>query len=109
MKANEPQSKRVKQVEKAKRSQELLDLGSVLSHPEGRRLLWRILEECKTFSSVMTGNSWTHYYAGKQDLGHYLMSEITEANEDALFVMMKENKIKGENNNVGQSRSAAPR
>ena len=88
------------------RAEEIRDLRKVLDTTFGRKVLWRLLEECKTFSTVMTGNSWTHYNAGKQDLGHFLMSEIVEADEEYLFKMMKENKVKGETN-VRKSRPSS--
>lgn len=80
--------------EKRIRDRELNDLTIVLNTAEGRRVVWRIMEECKIFNSIMSGNSWTHYNAGKQDLGHFIMSEIVDANEELLFLMMKENKKK---------------
>jgi len=86
-----------KQERKAKdiRRQELNDIRTVLSNASGRRLLWRLLEECKTFAAVFKDNpSYMSYLSGKQDLGHFLMSEITEADENLLLKMMKDNSKK---------------
>lgn len=80
---------------KEKRRQELNDLRTVLGNESGRRLVWRLLEECKTFGSVWENSAKIHYNAGRQDLGHFIMAEIVEADENLLFKLMKENK-KGE-------------
>ena len=77
------------------RDRELNDIRVVLSTVEGRRFAWRLLGECKTFASVWEASAKIHYNAGRQDLGHFIMSEVTDANVDLLFKMMTENK-KGE-------------
>ena len=88
------------QVEKAAkkvglaRENELADLKAVLAMPQGRRLLWRLLTHCSVFESIWHPSALIHANAGRQDVGHFIMAEITEANEDALFQMMKENKEK---------------
>ena len=82
-----------KKQQEFERNEELRDMKKVLSTVEGRRVLWRFLVQCRTFSSIMTGNSMTYYNSGQQDLGHYLMAEIGESDEDALFLMMKEIKL----------------
>lgn len=96
--ANAASEKQIKKAEvkgKDKRRQELSDIRTVLSSAPGRRLLWRVMEQCGTFSSIWEASAKIHYNAGKQDLGHFIMAEIVEADENLLFKMMKENK--GEN------------
>lgn len=90
--ADEKQVNKAKFIEKERRRREVLDLAHVLSQPEGRRLLWRILGKCKTFESVYADSGLVYYNAGKQDLGHYILSEIVECDEELLFQMMRENK-----------------
>jgi hypothetical protein len=80
-----------------RRERELNDLRSVLALPSGRRFLWRLMGHCKTFGSIWEQSARIHYNSGQQDIGHYVMAEITEAGEEFLFQMMKENK---ENLNV---------
>lgn len=99
-------AKKAKKEAKHKRFRELEDLKKVLSSRSGRNVLWKILGECGTFRSVMTGSSYTFFNAGKQDLGHYLMAEIEQADQDALFEMMKENKQQGEDSNVRREHRA---
>lgn len=86
------------QVEKAnkekklRREKELKDIKAILSMKEGKRFMWRLLAHCKTFESIWTPSAQIHYQAGQQDVGHFLMSEIEEADENLLFEMMKDNK-----------------
>lgn len=85
------QIKNAKKKEKITRENELDDIRVVLSSPEGKRFLWRILAKCKTFESIFEQSAKIHYNAGQQDVGHFLMSEIIEADEEILFRMMNEN------------------
>lgn len=66
------------------------DMRFVLAQPQGRRVFWRLLEKCRVFNSIHETSSLIHYNAGQQDLGHYIMAEIARADEDKLFLMMKE-------------------
>lgn len=74
------------------RKKELDDLRAILSIKEGRRFLWRLLTHCKVFESIWRQSAEIHYLSGKQDTGHFLMSEITEAGEELFFTMMREAK-----------------
>ena len=84
-------------MERSKRNVELEDLRAVLNTPQGRSVLWRILSKCKTFNTIWHASSLIHYNAGQQDIGHWLMAEISETGEESLMVLMKEN-YKGELN-----------
>ena len=90
--ADEQQVKDAEGKVKRGRDRELDDLNYVLQSVQGRRFIWRMLSECKTFASIWDQSSRIHYSAGKQDVGHWLMAEITDADEMALFKMMKESK-----------------
>lgn len=78
------------------RAQELEDFRTILKTTEGRRFIWRLLSHCKVFGSIWSPSASIHYLAGKQDVGHFVLSEITEADENFLLKMMKE--AKGANN-----------
>lgn len=80
------------------RERELADLGFVMSTPQGRRVMWKLLSFCKTFNSVWEASAKIHYNSGQQDVGHFLMAEIMASNEDAYLQMAKE--AKKENTNV---------
>lgn len=80
---------------KEERRRELTDIGTVLSNASGRRFVWRVLEKCGAFSSTFSKEQLTMaYLSGKQDLGHFIMSEIVASDENLLFKLMKENKTK---------------
>lgn len=77
---------------KRKTLSEREDFRYILKSPQGRRVLWRILGHCKVFESIYHGSSLIHYNAGKQDVGHFLLSEIINTDEMALIKMMQESK-----------------
>lgn len=91
------------QVENAKKSQgfkrddELNDIRMVLNTQAGRRFVWRILEKCGVHRSIWSQSALIHYNSGQQDLGHYIESEIVEADENLLFLMMTENRRRKKN------------
>lgn len=80
--------------DKERRLEERLsaDLRAVLSTTSGRRVMWRLLEECKTFESIWEPSAKIHYLAGRQDLGHFILAIIEKASVESLFQMMKEKK-----------------
>lgn len=89
--ADESQVEKAKKKEQFNRDHELNDIRSVLSTEEGKRFVWRLLSKCKTFGSVWESSAKIHYNSGQQDLGHFIMAEIIEADEQLLFSMMKKN------------------
>lgn len=68
------------------------DLRKTLSTIEGRRFVWKVLSHTKTFNSIWEQSAKIHYNAGQQDVGHYIMTLIEDADTDALFTMMREAK-----------------
>lgn len=84
----------VKQKAKDIRKQELDDIRTVMSNASGRRLMWRLLEKCGTFRSTFNPSNQLSmaYLSGQQDLGHFLMAEIVQADENLLLRIMKDNK-----------------
>lgn len=96
--SDEKQVKRSSAMEKIGRDQELDDVKAVMGTECGRRFVWRLLEKCETFGSVARPNYGdTYYVSGKQDVGHYVMAEIAEADEMVLGKLMIENFNKGAN------------
>lgn len=90
--ADEKTVKRAERKEKDLRLQQLNDIRTVLNNASGRRFVWRLLEKCKVFGSVYSKDqSMVYFNAGQQDLGHFLMAEITEADQHLLIKMMKDN------------------
>lgn len=88
---NKEQIKKAMNKEEMSREVELSDLAFVLSRPEGRRVLWRLMGYCGVFTSVKDpSGSMTYYNAGQQDVGHFIQAEIMEAKADAYIQMIIE-------------------
>ena len=88
-----------KQVERAghkqryNRKMELEDVRDILETPAGRRTFWRYLTECRVFGSVFNNSgSMTYFNEGRRDVGLKIMADITEANDEAYLLMMREAK-----------------
>lgn len=89
--ADATQVKKARKTQRHLRAQELEDLRAVLGTLAGRRLVWRLLKRCGTFmSTIGTTDAMTNYNAGRQDLGHFLLAEITAAQPDMLPQLMQE-------------------
>lgn len=77
------------------------DIIWILSTTQGRRFLWKVLEQCGVYRNAMTGSSQTFFNLGQQSIGQSLLAEITAASPEAWVQMMKENKPDGwEDNDV---------
>ena len=79
-----------------RRRTEVGDLVQVLRTKEGRRLIWRILGECKVSQTVIdnpvTPNASLMFInAGMQNVGIWLQSQIADADQGAMLKMMQEN------------------
>lgn len=74
-----------------KREDELNDVRTALAVPAVRRYMRRVLGRCKTFESVWAQSALIHYNAGQQDIGHWIMAEITEASPKLMLELMQEN------------------
>ena len=75
------------------REREIEDLRYVLRSSQGRRVIWGLLCKCHAFASVFDpSGSKVYYNAGKQDIGHWMLSEIQEVDPNKLIEMMIEEK-----------------
>ena len=75
------------------------DILYLLSLPQFRRYVWKLLETCSIFASIWRPSAEIHRLAGRQELGQDILVEITQANPEAFILMMKENqKQEGEQN-----------
>ena len=82
------------QREKRKRDRQLNDLRVILSTPEGRRFVWRVLAEGKMFvDGYVPGDQGygTTRNAGRHLVGIWAMAEIMEAKPEAFMQMQREN------------------
>jgi hypothetical protein len=79
------------QIQKRIREREVSDLRKVLSLPEGRRLVWRLMAASKLFQSTYTGQSnETFFNEGKRAIGTLIFADIQEAKLEAFQVMQRE-------------------
>lgn len=88
--ADEQQVKEAGKRQMSVRDRELSDVAVVMSTPQGRRFMWRLMGHCKTYQSIWESSAKIHYNAGQQDIGHFLMSEILSSSEDTYQLMVKE-------------------
>lgn len=90
--ADRKQVDRARHTERFTRKNELDDIKFLLAIPQFRRFIWRALKFCNVFSSIWRPSAEIHHLSGKQDTGHWIMAEVTEADPDAFLQMMKESK-----------------
>lgn len=108
---NASDSKQVREAEKKvrfDRTSELDDIKAVLSNPQGRRFLWKLLAHCRVSESIWHPSALIHYNAGIQDVGHFIQAEIVAADQDAYIKMMVENReeigVAGQDARIQKSR-----
>lgn len=78
-----------------RRRKELDDLRWLLSHPQGRRIASRLLEEAGVFrSSYSHSGSLMAFNEGKRHMGLFITGELMEASPDGYFKLLKEFKAK---------------
>jgi hypothetical protein len=76
---------------KKAKEREKRDMLAVLSSPEGRRFLWRIMDFCGAFRSPFSESpEYTNFNAGMQNVGLFIFDEITKANVAAFSQMQRE-------------------
>lgn len=90
--ANEGQVEKARKAEKQEAQQADLDMREILAMPSGagKRVFWKLLQECKVFESVWHPSALIHYQSGQQDVGHKLLASIMDAHPAALLQMMQE-------------------
>lgn len=75
------------------RNRELGDLIEVLSSAAGRRLLWRVMNECGIWQDPTDprGDK-THQAIGRANVGRFILAEICQADHDAWITMQLEHR-----------------
>ena len=96
-----------KQIEKAgkqqrlERQRELDYVRAVVATPAGRAFMWNLLAYCRTFSSVFDPEATSMAFkTGRQDVGHFVMAEISEADPDKFLLMMQESQQREKQRNA---------
>lgn len=82
------------QHERIRREREELEAAwrLVLKTPVGRMVIWSLIEHCQPFQSIWDNSAKIHKNAGRQDVGHFILSQVEAADQEALFQMMREGK-----------------
>ena len=91
---NAADSDQVSEAEAKEKSQELRsknDMLHVLSTPQGRRTLQRIMSYSEVLAVGFTGNSTTFFNCGKRAVGTSILNEALEASPADFFCMLMEN------------------
>lgn len=90
--ASEPQQKRLQERDELERRNYERDMRVVMSKPEGRRFVWRILSGyCCTFEKSFNGNADTTIYReGRRAVGVELMQEVQRLEPHAYIEMVQE-------------------
>lgn len=78
--------------EELARRREEHDTKWLMSHPEGRRIVWGLLEIAGVFRTSMTADNWTFFNEGQRNLGLQLMDKVLTHCPDEYALMTKENR-----------------
>ncbi len=89
---DEKQVQAAERLVKLRREKEINDLKLLLSMPEGRRFVNRILSFCKVFHCELVTNAGVYFNEGQRNVGTMLLGEVMEANDEAFITMMREAK-----------------
>lgn len=83
--------------EQARIEQEREDVRRVMDTDSGRRFMWRLIGFCGVYRDIdCSDNTVMGKQVGVRKVGLYLLDLITDADEEGLFRMMKEAKLRAE-------------
>lgn len=68
----------------------LNDMKYILSLKQGRRLIWKYMENAGIFRTSFTGNSTTFFNEGRRDIGLQILADVMAADPDKYILMSKE-------------------
>ncbi len=99
--ADSKQVRNAARKERDRRALELRDLREVLAIESGRRVLWRIITHCAPMENpTHQRGDMTHQNIGRQDVGRFIWSEITDADEEKILLMMREARMRERNERI---------
>lgn len=79
------------------RRKELEDLRWLLGHPQGRRIIGRLLEEAGVFrTSFNPSGSIMAFAEGRRHMGLFITAELFDASPDGYMKVLKEFKAKND-------------
>lgn len=74
-----------------KRRKELDDIKWLMAHPQGRRIVMRLLEQAGVHrSSYNHSGSQMAFNEGRRDIGLFVTAEVLEASPEGYFKLLKE-------------------
>jgi len=85
----------VAKMEKAQNLKEIQassDLKWVLSKPEGKRFMWRLLSSCNIFTANHLTSEELHFVNGRRSVGLKFLDEILKVDALSFVEMMEKNK-----------------
>jgi len=91
LRAQEREAETEEVMEREKRREEIDDLKWLMAHPQGRRIVTRLLEEAGVNrTSYNHSGSLMAFNEGKRHIGLFLTAEILEAAPKGYFTLLKE-------------------
>lgn len=91
--ADEKQIKDARLHERFAKRKEQEDIQFLLSTPQGRRYIWKVLSICGVYrQSAVDSGSWTYFNEGRRSVGLKLLDEVMIADAAAYLKMIDENK-----------------
>lgn len=90
--ADVEQQNQAKAREKFDRQTELNDIRALMNIPEGRRFMWRLINQICHYDAddAQHSGSLTYYSLGERNIGRIMKAEVYEASLDAWQLMEKE-------------------
>src|SRR5688572_30263591 len=86
--ADQPQVEAAEKLRLLRIQQERNDLIVALRSPEVRRVLWRVIDECRVFSETWTGEAaQLSFDAGKRAVARFLMELLDSVDDKAVLEM----------------------
>ena len=74
------------------RELELHTIRTIMKTENGRKFMWRCLQNCYTFENIFDADAVKHaYLSGSRNHGLWLDAELREAAPDDYYKMLKEN------------------
>jgi hypothetical protein len=97
LKRQEREAEADEAVARERRRKELDDLRWLLGHPQGRRIVSRVLDEAGVFrSSYNHSGSLMAFNEGRRHIGLWMTAELMEASADGYLKILKEFKARDE-------------
>ena len=75
---------------------EMLDVQTIMRMETGRRFIWRLLSICGVYQSPVGETEAILRQIGKKDFGLELLGIAGDADDEMLFQMMRESKVRDE-------------